>query len=209
MNKTKIQLFLLCLLMVMIVYFGFIHKKEPNWQGMPAKTEPIQAEITNPVPFKYKKFFITPLANYSITGIVISTRRYFLDAVASISPIDIAIVWKKMSVADVIKEFNFKHRRRCIIYRTKKDYWPIMENEVKTSISNNHCIPANDEIKKKLLKIKQYDLIRIKGQLVMAQRADMEPWVSSLARDDGPGFGKLVGCEIIYVTDVEILKKEV
>ena len=57
MNKTKIQLFLLCLLMVMIIYFGFIHKKEPNWQGMPAKTEPIQAEITNPVPFKYKKFF--------------------------------------------------------------------------------------------------------------------------------------------------------
>ena len=37
MNKTKLQLYLLCLLMVFILYFGFIYKKEPNWQGMPVK----------------------------------------------------------------------------------------------------------------------------------------------------------------------------
>lgn len=208
MNKTKIQLFLLCLLLMFIGYFGFIYEKKPNWQGMPAKKEPMQTDIKNAVPFKYKKFFITPLANYSITGIVISTKRYFFDSTSSISPIDIAIVWKKMSVADVIKEFKFKHRRRAIIYTTKKDYWPIMEKEVKTCISNNHCIPANKEIKKKLLKIKQYDLVTLKGQLVQAEKTGMEPWVSSLSRDDGPGWGKLVGCEIIYVTDVEISKSK-
>lgn len=209
MDKTKIQLFLLCLLMVVIFFFGFIYKKEPDWQGMPAKKEPIQTDIKNPVPFKYEKFFITPLANYSITGIVISTKRYFFDSVSSVSPIDIAIVWKKMSVADVIKEFKFKHRNRAIIYTTKKDYWPIMEKEVKTCISNNHCIPADKHIKKKLLKIKQYDLVTIKGQLVKVEKNGMEPWESSLSRDDGPGWGKLVGCEIIYVTDVDILKKEI
>ncbi|MBR3627232.1 MAG: hypothetical protein IKN42_00115 [Elusimicrobia bacterium] len=207
MNKTNIQLILTCLLLVLIIYFGFIYKKEPDWNGMPAKNEPIQTEIKNPVPFKNGKFLITPLANYSITGIVISTKRYFFDSVSSISPIDIAIAWKKMSVADVIKEFKFKHRRRAIIYTTKKDYWPIMEKEVKTCISNNHCIPANKDIKKKLLKINKYDLVRIKGQLVKAEKSGMEPWVSSLSRDDGPGWGKLIGCEIIYITDVEILKK--
>lgn len=207
MNKTNVQLILTCLLLVFIVYFGFIYKITPSWQGMPAKNDPIQTEIKNSVPFKYGKFLITPLADYSISGIVISTKRYFFDAVSSISPIDIAIVWKKMSVADVIKEFKFKHRRRAIIYTTKKDYWPIMEKEVKSCISNNHCIPANKDIKKKLLKINKYDLIKIKGQLVKVEKSGMEPWVSSLSRDDGPGWGKLVGCEIIYITDVEILKK--
>ena len=206
MNKTNIQLILTCLLLVLIIYFGFIYKKEPNWKGMPAKNEPVQTEIKNSVPFKYEKFLITPLADYSITGVVISTKRYFFDAVSSISPIDIAIVWKKMSVADVIKEFNFKHRNRAIIYRTKKDYWPIMEQEVKTCISNNHCIPANKNIKKKLLKINKYDLVTIKGQLVKVEKSGMEPWISSLSRDDGPGWGKLIGCEIVYVTDVELLK---
>ncbi len=208
MNKTNIQLILICFLLAFIIYFGFIYTKEPKWQGMPAKKEPIQTEIKNPVPFKYEKFLITPLANYSITGVVISTKRYFFDSVSSISPIDIAIVWKKMSVADVIKEFKFKHRNRAIIYITKKDYWPIMEKEVKNCISNNHCIPANKDIKKKLLKIRQYDLVTIKGQLVKVEKSGMEPWISSLSRDDGPGYGKLVGCEIIYVTDVEILKKQ-
>ena len=208
MNKINIQLLLLCLILVLIGYFGFIYEKKPNWQGMPAKKEPIQENIKDGIPFKYKDFYITPLADYSITGVVISTKRYFFDPTSSISPIDIAIVWKKMSVADIIKEFKFKHRRRVIIYTTKKDYWPIMENEVKTCISNNHCIPANKQIKKKLLKIKQYDLVKIKGQLVKAEKPGLAPWESSLSRDDGPGWGKLVGCEIIYVTDVEILKKE-
>ena len=207
MNKTNIQLILTCLLLIFIIYFGFIYEEKPNWKGMPAKKEPIQTEILNPIPFKYEKFFITPLANYSITGVVISTKRYFFDSVSSISPIDIAIVWKKMSVADVIKEFKFKHRNRAIIYTTKKDYWPIIEKEVKTSISNNHCIPANKNIKKKLLKINKYDLVKIEGQLVKVEKVGMEPWISSLSRDDGPGWGKLIGCEIIYVTNVEILKK--
>ena len=207
MNKTKIQLSLLCTILLLTIYFGFVYEKKPNWQGMPAKNEPIQTKIENALPFKHKKFYITPLANYSITGIALSTKRYFFDPVSSISPIDIAIVWKKMSVADVIKEFEFKHRRRAIIYRTKKDYWPIMENEVKTCISNNHCIPADKNIKKKLLKIKKYDLITIKGQLVKAEKPGMGPWTSSLSRDDGARWGELVGCEIIYVTDVEILKK--
>jgi hypothetical protein len=34
----------------------------------------------------------------------------------------------------------------------------------------------------------------------------MLPWTSSLSRDDGQEWGELAGCEIIYVTDVEILK---
>ena len=208
MNKIKIQLYLLSVLIIFILYLGFIYKKNPDWKGIPAKNDPIQNEIKNPVPFKYEKFFITPLAEYSITGIVISTKRYFFDATSSISPIDIAIVWKKMSVADVIKEFKFKHRNRAILYAPKKDYWPIMEREVKTCISNNHCIPADKYVKKKLLNIKQYDLITIKGQLVKAEKPGMEPWTSSLSRDDVSEWGKLVGCEIIYVTDVEILKKE-
>jgi len=203
-----IQLFFTCLLMVLVFYFGFIYEKTPNWQGMPAKQEPVQKEIKNAFPFKFKDFFITPLADYSITGIVISTERYFFDATSSISPIDIAIVWKKMSVADVIKEFKFRHGNRAIIYSTKKDYWPIMENEVKTCISNNHCIPANKEIKKKLFKIGKYDLVKIQGQLVQVEKVGMQPWTSSLSRADGPEWGELAGCEIIYVTDVEILKDQ-
>ena len=107
MNTTKIQLFLLCLLMAVIGYFGFVYKKTPDWKGILVKKEPIQRMIKNPEPFKYKKFFITPLADYTITGVVISTERYFFDPTSSISPIDVAIAWKKMSMPEVITEFKF------------------------------------------------------------------------------------------------------
>lgn len=210
MNKTYIQLFFLCAVMTFLIYFGFIYENKPDWQGMPAKKEPIQKSLQSQgIPFKYKNAFIIPLADYNITGIVISTKRYFFDSVSSISPIDIAVGWKKMSVADVIKELKFNHRRRCLIYAPKqKNHWPILLNEIKTSLSNNHCIPANEQIRKKLLKIRKYDLVAIKGKLVSVEKEGMAPWTSSLSRDDGPGWGKLVGCEIIYVTEIEFLKKD-
>ena len=108
-----------------------------------------------------------------------------------------------------IKELKFDHRRRCLIYAPKKkNYWPILLNEIKTSLSNNHCIPANEQIRKKLLKIRKYDLVTIKGKLVSVEKEGMAPWTSSLSRDDGPGWGKLVGCEIIYVTEIDFLKKD-
>ncbi|WP_372519042.1 hypothetical protein [Candidatus Ruminimicrobiellum ovillum] len=208
MNRTSIQLFFICLLMAVIGYFGLIYEKAPQWRGILVKKEPIQRMIKKPKPFKYKKFFITPLADYSITGVVISTERYFFDPTSSISPIDVALAWKKMSMPEVITEFKFKHRRRCLLYSPKKGYWPIMEHDIRNSISNNHCIPANKDIKKKLFKIKQYDLVTIKGQLVKAEKPGMMPWTSSLSRNDTSSWGEMVGCEIIYVTDVEILEKQ-
>lgn len=207
MNTTNIQVFLLCIVLVFVTYFFFIYEKKPDWEGMPAKKEPIQKTIKNPEPFKYKKFFITPLATYSITGIVVSKERYYFDSVASIAPIDIVIAWKKMSMANVLKEFKIEQRRRCFVYRSKKNYWPIMKDEIQSSISNNHCIPANDEIKKKLYKLNKYDLVKITGQLIKAEKPGMHPWVSSLVRTDGFGNGELIGCEIIYITDVEVLDK--
>ena len=208
MNRTKIQLFFLCLLMAVVGYFGFIYEKTPQWRGILVKKEPVQRMIKTPKPFKYKKFFITPLAEYSITGVVISTERYFFDPTSSISPIDIALAWKKMSMPEVINELKFKHRRRCLLYAPKKGYWPIMEQDIRTSLSNNHCIPADKNIKKKLFKIKQYDLVTIKGQLVKAEKPGMMPWTSSLSRNDTSSWGEMIGCEIIYVTGVEILNKE-
>ncbi|MBO7611973.1 MAG: hypothetical protein J6T23_07180 [Elusimicrobia bacterium] len=208
MNRTNIQLFLIFLLMAVVFYFGFVYEKKADWRGIIVKQEPIQKVTKNKIPFKYKKFFITPLADYSITGVVISTKRYFFDSVSSISPIDVALAWKKMSMADVLNEMKFKHRRRCLLYAPKKDYWPILEKDIRTSLSNNHCIPANKNVKKKLFKIKQYDVVTLKGMLVSAEKPGMLPWTSSLSRSDGPGWGELVGCEIIYVTDVEILERK-
>lgn len=207
MNKNNIYLILCLLSLALIFYFGFIYEKQPDWSGMPAQFEPIQKNIKNSTFFIHEKdFIITPLADYEITGIVISTKRYFFDATSSISPIDIVIAWKKMSVADVIKDMKFKHRNRAVIYSPKKEYWPITEKEVMVSLSNNHCIAANKEIKKQLFKIKKYDLVTLEGQLVSVEKKGMQPWVSSLSRDDGPGWGKLIGCEIIYVTNVKIRK---
>jgi len=208
MFKEYIEIIILLSCLVALIYFGLLYEKKADWEGVPVKSEPIQTTLKSNISIKYGKgFFIVPLADYKIKGIVVSTERYFFDSTSFISPIDICLVWKNMSVADVINGFKFKQQRRYVLYAPKnKKYWPLMEQEVKSCLSNNHCIPANKQIKKQLLKIKKFDLVTLKGQLVKVQKVGMQDWVSSLSRDDEGEWGKLGGCEIIYVKEVTIEK---
>ena len=206
--KVYLQLLFLFLILCIITYSCFAGDKKAKWQGMSAPDEPIQTKLDAAEPqIKYKNAKLIPLANYDVTGVVISTKRYFFDAGSSVSPIDIVLAWDKMSDADVINKIRFKHRRRCILYYPSDGkQWPISFEDIQKNISNNHCIPADSKIKKKLFSVKKYDVVNIKGKLVSVRRDGFENWTSSLSRTDGMGTGELYGCEIIYITDVDILK---
>ena len=77
---------------------------------------------------------------------------------------------------------------------------------VERSASNNHIIPADDRIKRTVLKIRRGDRVKLEGYLVDVKAADDKgntfTWNSSTTRTD-TGDG---ACELIYVTKAEIVK---
>lgn len=188
------------LIAALLPFILFSCSKKADWQGIPAPQEPIQNTLELPKPFEYKEHAITPLANYSVTGVVLSTKRYRFDREASLSPVDIAVGWKHMSDAEVLNKLKIDQRHRWYIWRAPEGY-PIQKELIERSSANEHCVPATPQIKKALLKIKKHDLVTIKGYLISAEKQNWK-WTSSLTRNDTGSNS----CELIWVTEVSSSK---
>ncbi|MDR2981331.1 MAG: hypothetical protein LBV12_03685 [Puniceicoccales bacterium] len=105
-NRKKIRVILKRGAIFLFV-FGLVawwwHEPKADWPGRPAPDEPRQDKEHLPVPFEYKEHQIIPLANYSITGVVLSRSRYRFDRGAVLSPIDIGMGWGRLSEAAIIQ----------------------------------------------------------------------------------------------------------
>lgn len=63
-----------------------------------------------------------------------------------------------------------------------------------------HMIPANDEIKSRLKKVRVGQVVALSGYLVRVQGADGWHWNSSMTRrDSGDG-----ACEVVWVKDIVV-----
>jgi len=145
---------------------------------------------------------IKPFAQYKISAVVLSKKKYVTDWTSIISPIDLALGW-----GDVSKPKNYEHikvRQTMRWYRYKFDSeCAITQKYISTHSSNHHIIPANDNIRKAVLYAKKNDKIVLEGYLVNISGKFKDrniSWKSSQSRTD-KGNGS---CEIMYVTSVKL-----
>ena len=187
--------------------------------------DPVQTKIEKDS-FMIQKFGvdikITKLASYDITGKVEAIKDYssnffsnFLNFEAEnmtnyISPRDLTLSWGPIALDEnsnsIKADQNYLNSERVVWYTytdsLKKKYG---EEYILSHISNNHVVTLNRDLKRELLKIKQADIVRIKGYLIEVNCSNGINWgPSSLLRDDH-GFHS---CEILYAEDIVILNKK-
>jgi hypothetical protein len=162
--------------------------------SVPAQTQTQTGEFT------FKGYQITPLADFSLQARVLNFQKYSSDKEAELSPIDLALGWGPMSQNSVISKVEISQKGRWYFWRT--DNFPIPREEIETNSANMHIIPADDDLKKKLMLIQKDNIIELQGYLVECSQRNWN-WKSSLTRDD-TGTG---ACEIIYITDFKIIKE--
>ena len=150
-----------------------------------------------PAPFSHDGYTITPLARYKITAVTLSRERYRLDPGAKLSPVDLALGWGPMSVASVINDLSISQSGRWYEYSYRNEP-PLDPSAISKHSANTHCLPADAEVRQKLLAIKRHDLVVLEGYLVEVAGADGYRWRSSLTRDDARGGS----CEVLWVTAV-------
>ena len=154
---------------------------------------------------------ITYMAEYSITGRVVSTATFLANKANlrnKFSPKDVSIVWGPLSDKKVdrgtrwIRDISIQ--RRGIIF-TSSNSQINAGGDPGQFISNNHLIPANNQIRSLMKAIKKNDYIRIDGYLVDVDYMQGSIPISlptSLSRfDEGNG-----ACEQIYVIKITWLK---
>jgi hypothetical protein len=185
------------ILLLLVAVGWFVSRDAPaRWRGIPAQAEPKQTTKELPPPFRSGKYTVTPLARYTVTAVVLSRSRYRFDNGAEIAPIDLALGWGPMSIADVINELAISQSGRWYEYSYKEP--PLEPQQMATHSANTHCLPADDNIRRKLLSVRRHDLVTLEGFLVEVTAADGYHWRSSLTRDDTGGGA----CEVMWITGV-------
>ena len=158
--------------------------------------EPITREVKNGY------LMITPVAEYKISGVVVGKGTYSSDWGGEISPVDLAIAWGKLAAPGANRYITYTQGYRWYFYQCKSE-GPFDHSYVISHSSNNHIIPANENIRRAVKTVKKKHKVVLEGFLVNLKGTYKEQpvtWNTSLSRTD-TGSGS---CELFYVSKVRI-----
>ncbi|MDD5259408.1 MAG: hypothetical protein PHD29_05530 [bacterium] len=217
MNKYRSYLFISLLLIYGITFFT-----RNDYHGITeivpeALKEPIQKPVLDLKPITFSKdgyaYELTPRFDYTVSALLVhklNYKRFSIYKYASVFPMDVSLVWGSNLATKVYqsKKLRFWQDGRFT-------YWQYEAGlEVDSSeIANEHLIINDKALERKMNSLNVGDQVRIKGKLVDVvatntgqanlDKPSLYKWQTSTVRTDtGPG-----ACEIIYVEDIEILKK--
>ncbi|MBI4653815.1 MAG: hypothetical protein HY752_02310 [Nitrospirae bacterium] len=167
---------------------------EPQQIAVTEDKEPIAIDLEN------GKFYLKPVAGYSISAVVVSKKSYSYGWQAKLALVDLALAWGKLSDPETRKHFKFTQSDRWYYFEYENDS-PLDVSYISTHSSNNHIIPANENIRLAIKSLKKNDTVTLEGFLINAagkyKGTDLW-WNSSLTRNDSGDSS----CEVFYVTKV-------
>jgi hypothetical protein len=155
--------------------------------------EPEQTDTDKPS-FQFKNYSVKPLANFVIRARILSATHYTLDASSELSPLDLALGWKRMADPAIYEGLNISQGGRWYRY-SWQEAPAIPLQEIIESSANMHMIPADESVARVLNQATNNKFIKIKGMLVEIRNNKGWFWRSSLTRKDSGGGA----CEVIFV----------
>jgi len=177
----------------------------PTDQAVKPAPEPYQADVPKdvaiqPIVRKGIRWEIRPLDEYILGGKVCSVKRYRWGWGSTISPVDLAVRWGILVNPDVEKKISWSQRGRWYYWRFGSGT-SLTNDVVRQNSSNNHIIPASENLLNAVLSMRPNDVVELSGYLVNltgSKGKGVSHWNSSRTRTDwGDG-----SCEVFYVTQV-------
>lgn len=151
--------------------------------------------------FEFRGYQVKPLASFAVRARVLAREDYRLGREADLSPVDLALGWKRMADPKVYEPLNITQGGRWYRYSWREQP-PIPAQEIVESSANMHMIPANAAVERTLKQVKAGAYVRITGQLVQVSHPSGWIWTSSLTRSDSGANA----CELVFVESVELEK---
>ncbi len=206
-------------ILIIILIFGvlaglYYYYNKPeiiSFDDSPINTNktPRQTTLFRPKSIEHKtgllNLSINPMARYSISARVLAKRRYVRGWESEISPWDIVFGWGEAADETKTENLRIKQAVRWYSFRIKGEM-ELSAKYISRHTSNNHIIPANNNIRKVILFLQKSEIVYMEGYLVNVSGKKGNQnihWNTSLSRDD-TGMG---ACEIFYVDLVKIGNK--
>ena len=197
--KTLKSWLVVLLVLISLGYFtrNKLEQKRLARYGTVAE-QPVQESTDAPV-MQRLGYEIEPVARYKIRAKVLSIERYRMGHEADLSPVDFVLGWGPMSDNAVTKQLNITQGDRWYQY-SWSDAPPIDPAIIVRTSANTHLVPADDNIKAQLFKVRSGEIVNLKGYLINVKNSDGMTWRSSLTREDS-GAG---ACELMWITEVAV-----
>jgi hypothetical protein len=189
---------LLWALVALVGIYAWQTREVRHGPGRVAPERPGQERIDIP-PFEFRGARLLPRARFHIEARVLATERYYLDPVADLSPVDVALGWGPMSDEAVLDQLDISQGER-FVYALPRGPLSISPALVQLTFSNFHVIPADALVERELKSLRRGQVVRLAGLLVDVDRPGAARWRSSLARTD---FGS-GACEILFATELAV-----
>jgi hypothetical protein len=163
---------------------------------------PQQVDLAPGAQLTRDDYTLTTRARFELTARVLARADYRFDAGAALAPVDLALGWGRMSDSAVLARIHVSQSNRFYYWRVED--FPIPRQEIENSSANMHLIPADASVLRQIERARVGQLLRLRGFLVDAARADGWQWRTSLRRDD-TGSG---ACELVYVEDISLIEAD-
>ncbi|MDX2416484.1 MAG: hypothetical protein QNK19_03380 [Xanthomonadales bacterium] len=192
------------ILIFCVIALGFLVIRD--WDSKPIEhppgilvaEKPVQVDL-QPSMFMLDDYQLTRKASFEIRARVLSKEPYYLNRTADLAPIDLALGWSVMSDSAVLDQIEISQSARW--YRTKYELPPpVSDQQIISNSSNMHMIPARKNIERSLKKLREGDIVLIRGFLVDVDHDSGWHWRSSMSRTD-TGDG---ACELVYVESLSV-----
>lgn len=165
--------------------------------GILVAAEPVQKEGLGR-PIRYKNVVLDPLAEYSLKARVLSTERYWIDKMAKIAPLDVAVGWGVMSDSKVLEKLRIWQEDRFYFYSWQGTA-PADPQQMTRNSANMHLIPATTYVEDEIKNLRKGQIVSLNGYLVRVNYPDGSEAKSSMTREDS-GAG---ACEIMWVQSIQ------
>lgn len=194
-------LIILCIVVVVYIGHPIVESltQHPDSKLIDTNRVPLQGAVDKDsilIQLDGESYSVNPLASYEICAQVLSKKKYTTDMFSNFASYDLALGWGPVLEPEFMDKVKYTQRNRWYYYYFDGlDEIGMNETDISNNSANTHIMVANDKILKGIKKVKEGDVIEMKGYLVSISGKNYNV-NSSLSRTDS-GAG---ACEILYVT---------
>ena len=150
-------------------------------------------------------YLVEPEYDYDLVGMVVSYRHHDNNsrmhrlADDHLNMLDVCVVWGNNAGSAQLGEIDFWNGIfTCNVKTRNQEAWDSFDMN---QLSNNHLLSDDEDIRRRVRKVKIGDQIRVQGVLAAYQSPGGRRGTSTTRTDTGDG-----ACETIYVDRFEIVR---
>ena len=173
---------------------------------IPTADDPVQEPPADKNPIRITRggweCTLTPLATYTLRGVVLSRENYSGGWNGALSPCDLAMAWGPLVAGRLWREVSWSQMGRWYYWEYSSGF-PYDETFVARYSSNTHILPASDNLARAAKGLGKGDIAELVGDLVSIEATrdgQTATWSSSTSRQD-TGDGS---CEVLYLRRLKV-----